>query len=76
MEQFNIAYIRSLAAHAGFKVSSCEVDDDSIDITIEGTGFNNSLFRNPKIDIQLKSTKNFKLKNNIITYPLVMTPTY
>ena len=39
MEQFNIAYIRSLAAHAGFKVSSCEVDDDSIDITIEGTGF-------------------------------------
>ena len=68
MEQFNIAYIRSLAAHAGFKVSSCEVDDDSIDITIEGTGFSSSLYRNPKIDIQLKSTKNFKLKNNTITY--------
>jgi hypothetical protein len=70
MEQFNIAYIRSLAAHAGFKVSSCEVDDDSIDITIEGTGFSSSLYRNPKIDIQLKSTKNFKLKNNTITYAL------
>jgi len=46
------------------------VDDDSIDITIEGTGFSSSLYRNPKIDIQLKSTKNFKLKNNTITYAL------
>ncbi|HDT5164351.1 MULTISPECIES: DUF4365 domain-containing protein [Klebsiella pneumoniae complex] len=70
MEQFNIAYIRSLAAHAGFKVSTGEVDDDSVDITIEGTGFNNSVIRNPKVDIQLKSTKNFKLKDNIITYAL------
>lgn len=70
MEQFNIAYVRSLAAHAGFKVSTCEVDDDSIDITIEGTGYYNSIIRNPKIDIQLKSTKNFKLKNKSITYSL------
>lgn len=70
MEQFNIAYIRALAAHAGFKVSTCDVDDDSIDITIEGTGYNNAIIRNPKIDIQLKSTKNFRLKNNIITYSL------
>jgi hypothetical protein len=70
MEQFNIAYIRALAAHAGFKTSITEVDDDSIDITIEGTGYSNSIIRNPKIDIQLKSTKNFRLKSNVITYAL------
>lgn len=70
MEQFNIAYIHALASHAGFKVSRCDVDDDSIDITIEGTGYYNSRIRNPKIDFQLKSTANFKVKDDLITYAL------
>ncbi|XWJ92925.1 DUF4365 domain-containing protein [Phytobacter ursingii] len=70
MEQFNIAYVHALASHAGFKISRCDVDDDSVDITIEGTGFVNCQIRNPKIDLQLKSTSNFNVKDGNISYAL------
>lgn len=70
MEQFNIAYVHALASHAGFKISRCDVDDDSVDLTIEGTGFNQSKIRNPKIDFQLKSTSSFSIKDGTISYSL------
>ncbi|MCX8305113.1 MULTISPECIES: DUF4365 domain-containing protein [Enterobacter] len=70
MEQFNIAYVHALASHAGFKISRCDVDDDSVDITIEGTGFTDGKIRNPKIDLQLKSTSNFDVKDGKISYAL------
>ena len=37
-EQFSIAYVRALAAVAGVKVWHTDVDDESVDMTLERTG--------------------------------------
>jgi hypothetical protein len=50
-EQFSAAYARAVASIVGLNVSKCEVDDDSIDITLERTG---GLAE--RVDIQLKCT--------------------
>ena len=50
-EQFSEAYARAVASVVGLKVSKCEVDDDSVDITLERSG---GLAE--RIDIQLKCT--------------------
>lgn len=50
-EQFSSAYARAVASVVGLNVSKCEVDDDSIDITLERSG---GLAE--RIDIQLKCT--------------------
>ena len=50
-EQFSAAYAQAVASVVGLKVSKCEVDDDSIDITFERTG---GLAE--RVDIQLKCT--------------------
>lgn len=50
-EQFSAAYARAVASVVGLNVSKCEVDDDSIDITLERRG---GLAE--RVDIQLKCT--------------------
>lgn len=54
-EQFSLAYVKSLAASVGLNYSIPQVDDDSIDITILGKGYD-GIVRNPSIDLQLKCT--------------------
>ena len=50
-EQFSIAYVRALAAVAGVKVWHTDVDDESVDMTLERTGGGS-----PRVDLQLKYT--------------------
>ena len=50
-EQFSIAYVRAVTSVAGVKVTSVEVDDDSIDVMLERSGD-----CTPKLDLQLKCT--------------------
>ncbi|WP_232448831.1 DUF4365 domain-containing protein, partial [Burkholderia ubonensis] len=54
-EQFNKAYVRAIAAQAGFNPSELDVDDDSVDLELSGRGFTGVL-RNPKVQFQLKCT--------------------
>lgn len=54
-EQFNRAYMTALASQAGFNSSVPEVDDDSVDFTVIGKGFD-GLITDPLINIQLKCT--------------------
>jgi hypothetical protein len=35
-EQFSIAFIRAVAAVAGYNIASVEVDEDSVDIGLRG----------------------------------------
>lgn len=70
MEQFSIAYLKAIIAAAGFKHQEESVDDDSIDITIIGKGFTGGNFRNPKIDVQVKSTYRDCLTEEFLKYPL------
>lgn len=68
-EQFNIAFIRALAAQAGHNIGEFEVDDDSIDIlfTSKTTG---TKFRSPQINVQLKCTSSHTCDGEKLTFRL------
>ncbi len=53
-EQFSLAYVRAVAAVAGFVASKPEVDYDGIDLTIAQHGGDGSIV-SPKLDVQVKS---------------------
>lgn len=54
-EQFSEAYLRAVAAVAGFALAKPIPDDDSVDYTISARG-SAGLARRPKLDVQLKAT--------------------
>lgn len=68
-EQFNKAYVRAIAAQAGFNPSELEVDDDSVDFELSGRGFV-GLLRNPKVQFQLKCTSQDLVSGDVIKFPL------
>ncbi len=68
-EQFNRAYVRAIAAQAGFNPSELEVDDDSVDLELSGRGFTGVL-RNPKVQFQLKCTSQDLISGDVIKFPL------
>ncbi|MBF0628148.1 MAG: DUF4365 domain-containing protein [Magnetococcales bacterium] len=69
-EKFSEAYVRAVAAVAGFGVSRPEVDDDSVDLTIAARGGNGSV-RSPRLDIQLKCTANAPINGDeAFSFPL------
>lgn len=68
-EQFNIAYVGTLAAQAGANSSRYSVDNDSVDITFSGTGYSGLLY-NPHIDFQLKCTHVPRIISGAIKYSL------
>ena len=68
-EQFSHAYVRAVAAVAGFAVAIPEVDEDSIDMTLSGRGVNGLPLR-PKLDIQLKCTSDDIIRGDQMVYPL------
>jgi hypothetical protein len=53
-EQFSRAYVRAIAAAAGFDTYALGVDDDSIDMGIAASGKKSR--RRPRLEIQLKCT--------------------
>jgi hypothetical protein len=52
-EQFSNAYLLAVATVAGFKLAKTDIDDDSIDFSISGKGFNGKYSR-AQLDVQLK----------------------
>jgi Domain of unknown function (DUF4365) len=52
MELLSYKYVETISTSIGVKTSATQLDDDSVDITIE-----KSAGRRPKIDAQLKSTR-------------------
>ncbi len=69
-EQFRLAYVNAMAANVGLRNASWSVDDDSIDISLKGRGYDGGI-RNPQLDLQLKCTSQSDLvKNGNILFPL------
>jgi len=68
-EMFSIAFVRAVAATAGYNVYRQEVDDDSIDIGISARGPVGSV-RSPKLDVQLKCTADGILSSDYLTYQI------
>lgn len=57
-QQLSFAYVRAVAAGAGFACDGPSVDDDRVDVVIGASGLINgrSLIRSPRVEIQLKAT--------------------
>jgi hypothetical protein len=60
-EQFSHAYIRAVAAVAGYTLYKPEVDDDSIDLGIAAKGVIGTI-RSPRLEFQLKAP----FKRNVV----------
>ncbi|WP_368228840.1 DUF4365 domain-containing protein [Aeromonas sp. R10-1] len=54
-ESLSLAYVQALLAATGLNHNEPKIDNDGIDITIRGKGFD-GLYREPKIEAQLKCT--------------------
>jgi len=67
--QFSIAYAHAVATVAGLKVFRCDVDDESVDITLGQSGGGGTI-RSPRLDIQLKCTERNVLRDDGIHFPL------
>ena len=68
-EQFSNAYVRAVAATAGYNVYKPEVDDDSIDWGIGASGGGGTV-RSPRVELQLKCTGRDVLADGHVAYPL------
>jgi|ERR1700722_13817757 len=64
-EQFSHVFVRAVVATAGCSISVPQPDRKSVDFTISSEEH-----RCPKVDVQVKSTKNFKLEGETFSYPL------
>lgn len=70
-EEFQYAYLYALAAQAGLNPGKFNVDDDSVDVTIQTKGYIGAPVRSPAIQVQLKCTSQTDLiKQGVIKYPL------
>jgi hypothetical protein len=67
-EQFSRAYVRMIAAAAGFDTYTPGVDDDSIDMGIAASGKKSR--RRPRLELQLKCTA--KELTDGMQYPLAL----
>ena len=66
-QAFSIAYVRAVAAKAGFKVYFYDVDDDSVDLGLSG-GVN--LARRPHLEVQLKCSADDELRDDDFSFTL------
>lgn len=62
-EALSEAYLRALAAAAGYTVSKPSIDVDGVDLTIDAGGD----FR-PRLDVQLKASINFVARGGKVSY--------
>jgi hypothetical protein len=54
-QQYTMAYVRAVAAAAGFSATRPDVDDDSVDLIIGQTG-GRGMLRSPQLHVQVKGT--------------------
>jgi hypothetical protein len=71
-ESLSLAYVQALLASTGLNHNEPKIDNDGVDITIRGKGFD-GIFQEPKIEVQLKCTAKsgtIDLINNELVYQL------
>jgi hypothetical protein len=69
-EQFNVAYVGAMAAQAGLNTGNMKVDNQSIDLDVDGECPAAITNRFPKISLQFKCTSQKLVKNGVIKFPL------
>lgn len=68
-QQFSFAYIRAVAAAAGYAVSEPSVDDESIDLMVASRGTSGAVKR-PRLEVQVKCTVDTVLTEEAFSYAL------
>jgi hypothetical protein len=68
-EQFSGAYVRAVAAVAGFGAHVPTPDDDSVDFVIAARGGGGTV-RSPRLELQLKCTSQQVLTPGCVRFPL------
>ncbi len=68
-EQFSVAYVRAVAAVAGYATGKFDVDDDSVDLTLAERGGRGTV-RSPRLDLQLKCTDQDNLRDDRLAFEL------
>lgn len=71
-EQFSKAYVRAIAAVAGFNICTYEVDNDSIDLGLVGNRRVGVDVRSPRLDVQLKCTMSDSGQGTELPFYLVL----
>lgn len=70
--ELSLAYLHCLAIKKGFELEHTRIDNDSVDATVCANGkiVPDALLNSPKLDIQLKATSNWELKDGVIKFAL------
>jgi hypothetical protein len=68
-EQFSLAYLRAVAAVAGYALYRPEVDDDSVDWGLAARG-DAGTTRRPRLEVQLKCTARDVMDAEHVRFPL------
>jgi hypothetical protein len=71
--ELSIAYLHTIATKLGFELERNVIDNDSVDVTVSANGEKldpESILHSPKLDIQLKATTNWELKDGKIYFDL------
>lgn len=65
-EQFSVAYVRAVAATAGYSVYMPSVDNESVDLGISSD--ETGKVRSPRVELQIKCTAVASLKENSLRF--------
>jgi Domain of unknown function (DUF4365) len=71
-QQLSVAYVHTVAAHAGYTCQVEIVDDDSVDVVIGATGYvhHQAVLRSPRLAVQLKATSTLQPRAKYLAFPL------
>lgn len=69
-EQFNVAYVHAMASQAGLNTGNMKVDDQSVDLDVDGRFPTATKNRFPRISLQLKATSQKTVKDGVIKFQL------
>lgn len=71
-QQLSVAYVHAVTARAGYTCHVPPVDIDSVDVMIRASGrvHEHSVFRSPRLDVQLKATSTLILRPDPLVFPL------
>jgi hypothetical protein len=70
-QEFSKAYVKAVAAAAGYATYEPTVDDDSVDLGLAARGGNGTV-RSPRLDLQLKCTARDIVRDTTVNFPLLI----
>lgn len=67
-QEFSKAYVKAIAAAAGYATQELSVDDDSVDLGLAARGGGGTI-KSPRLDLQLKCTARHLVGDETVDFP-------